>query len=42
MAETCSMLEEELKNGPAAQQEWQLREMKKKLSQIDEVLGKVK
>eukprot|EP00434_Breviolum_minutum_P026690 symbB.v1.2.023589.t1/scaffold2168.1/size87162/3 len=42
MQETCTMLEEELKNGPSAQHEWQLKEMKKKVSQMDEVLEKMK
>mmetsp|Transcript_26606 Transcript_26606/g.63432 ORF Transcript_26606/g.63432 Transcript_26606/m.63432 type:complete len:162 (+) Transcript_26606:28-513(+) len=41
MMETVGMLEKELANGPAAQQEWQLREMKKKIQQMDEVLKKL-
>ncbi|CAL1162946.1 unnamed protein product [Cladocopium goreaui] len=41
MQETCNLLEEELKNGPSAQHEWQLREMKKKVVKLDEVLGKM-
>mmetsp|Transcript_41096 Transcript_41096/g.50613 ORF Transcript_41096/g.50613 Transcript_41096/m.50613 type:complete len:162 (+) Transcript_41096:41-526(+) len=41
MQETCKMLEEELKNGPSAQHEWQLTEMKKKVAKLDEVISKM-
>ncbi|OLQ11424.1 hypothetical protein AK812_SmicGene4766 [Symbiodinium microadriaticum] len=41
LAETCAMLEKELQQGPSAQQEWQLRDMRKKEQQLDEVLKKL-
>eukprot|EP00931_Biecheleriopsis_adriatica_P000080 TRINITY_DN100097_c0_g1_i1.p1 TRINITY_DN100097_c0_g1~~TRINITY_DN100097_c0_g1_i1.p1 ORF type:complete len:171 (-),score=47.16 TRINITY_DN100097_c0_g1_i1:135-614(-) len=40
LEETCAMLEKELQNGPASRQEWQLRELRKKVQQLDEVLKK--
>eukprot|EP00440_Ansanella_granifera_P010069 gb/GFBE01010924.1/.p1 GENE.gb/GFBE01010924.1/~~gb/GFBE01010924.1/.p1 ORF type:complete len:163 (+),score=44.02 gb/GFBE01010924.1/:1-489(+) len=41
LSETIAMLEQELANGgPAAKQEWQLRELHKKQQKLDEVIKK--